>query len=79
MVKIFAKGQTKKNQIYQKYIFLINKIIFYGFKVQFDMNRYFVKILDRKNIIKGINNSNLYLFYCKKMNRLQVATFAKFL
>lgn len=56
----------------------MSKLVTHGYKVQFDMNGWFVRTIEGKEVAKGTKNSNLYIIICKKINGVEVATFPKF-
>lgn len=82
IVKIKTKKIKLKDMLYiskmKKNFFLVNKLVLHGYKVQFDENGCFIKILDRNDVAKDFRNCNFYFIKYKKMNRIEVATFVKF-
>lgn len=47
--------------------------------MQFDINECFVRTIEDKEVAKDKRNMNIYIINYKKINRVEIAAFAKFI
>lgn len=80
--KNISKRNTLKDVLYvskmKKHLLLMDKLVIYGCKVQFDMNGCFVRTMEKKEVSKDTKNDKLYIINSKKINGVDIAAFVNF-
>jgi hypothetical protein len=57
---------------------LVSKLKLFGWKLQFNINGCFVRILENQDVAKETRDGNMYIVNYNKINIMKVTTFSKF-